>query len=439
MDRFLQSLFTEALEAQKPGRLIREIVNEQYLQAEGQTFPLDDDVPVYLIATGKASLEMSDAVKQQLSGRMTGGLVVTYLVDDQFDEHHMHYYRGSHPVPDGHSLEAGRALKAFVESIPEGSWVINCLSGGTSSLVCLPAPGISIDELNTVYELLNNCGATIGEINTVRKHLSMIKGGQLLRYFRPDITLFDLIISDVPGDDPATIGSGPTTPDATTYIDAQNVFMKYRVWEELPASVQNHMARGMQGRVQETLKPGEDPLTAHHTFIIGSARKLADRAAQLAEEKGYQTLVAEEAYNHDVAEVAAMIAEEVASVSRREALVQPPAAVICYGESTVNVMGDGKGGRNQELALRGALEIEDLENIIWLSAGTDGIDGPTDAAGAIVDGSTIRKAREKGLNPEDFLNRNDTYHFHEKMGTLLRTGPTGNNLMDLQVVLIGEG
>ena len=436
MDTFLQSLFTEALEAQKPGRLIREIIDEKHLRIEGQTFPLDENTPVYLIATGKASLEMGEAVRQQLSGRLAGGLVVTYLVDGSFDEDNVHFYQGSHPVPDEHSLEAGRALKEFAGSIPEGSLVINCLSGGTSSLVCLPAGEIPIDELSTVYERLNNCGATIGEINTVRKHLSEIKGGQLLRHFPPDTTLFDLLISDVPGDDPATIGSGPTTPDATTYADVRNVFLKYKIWEQLPSSVRSHIEKGVRGEVPETLKTGEDPLAVHHTFVISSARKLADGVAELAGKAGYQALVAKEAYNRDVAEVASMIAREALNVSRGEAAVRPPAAVIYYGESTVNVTGSGKGGRNQELALRGALEIEGYEDITWLSAGTDGIDGPTDAAGAIVDGTTIRKAREQGLDAEDYLNCNDAYHFHEKAGTLLRTGPTGNNLMDLQIVLI---
>jgi glycerate-2-kinase len=436
MNNMLLQLFTEALEARQPGRLVREIVHRDEIRANGFTFPLESDVPVYLIATGKASLEMGEAVCEQLGEKVVKGLTVTGLVDKQYSGNRVEYYRGSHPVPDEHSYGAGIALKEFVQDIPKGSLAIYCLSGGTSSLVCLPAGNISITELQKCYELLNNSGANIYEMNTVRKHLSQIKGGQLLRCFHPEVSLIDLIISDVPGDDPSVIGSGPTTPDASGFIDAQNVFMKYRLWEHLPASVQDHMARGMHGEVPETLKPGEDPLKTHHTFIIGSARKLAEKVQELASQRGWYTLLADEPYNRDVQEVADLIARKAIKVATGEASMRDPVAIICYGEATVNVTGDGKGGRNQELALWGALKIAGHDNITWLSAGTDGIDGPTDAAGAIVDGTTIPKARRAGLDPEDFLKRNDAYHFHEEMGTLLRTGPTGNNLMDLQIVLV---
>ncbi|MDX1618705.1 MAG: MOFRL family protein, partial [Balneolaceae bacterium] len=246
----------------------------------------------------------------------------------------------------------------------------------------------------------------------------------------------DLILSDVPDDDPATIGSGPTTPDPSTFQDAYHILLEKDLWESLPPSVRSHVEKGIDGLVPDTLKPGDRPVTEHHSFIIGSARKMAGTVAASFEKEGYSTWLPDRAYNEDVESVADIIAEKAIGVIKQGQPVVPPAALIFYGESTVQVTGGGKGGRNQELALRGAVKIAGYENITWLSAGTDGIDGPTDAAGAIVDGNTIEQAEGRDLDYRSFLDQNDSYHFHQKAGTLYKTGPTGNNLMDLQVVIV---
>lgn len=345
-------------------------------------------------------------------------------------------WQASHPVPDPLSLKAGEATVRFLEEIPPESLLINCLSGGTSSLLTLPGEGIPVEELNRAFKGLLNSGAGIHEMNTVRKHLSRVKGGQLLRYVDPSVTLVDLIISDVPGDDPQVIGSGPTTPDGTTFGDACRILSKYKLWESMPESVRFYLDKGRNGMIRETVKPGEDPVRTHRQHIIGSARMLAEKAAGIARVEGLNTWIADEPFNADVGKVAEKIGTRARSVADMSFPVSPPAALIYYGESRVNVKGNGMGGRNQELALHGALQINGYEKITWLSTGTDGVDGPTDAAGAVIDGGTVVKAMEAGLKPETFLAGNNSYRFHEKLGTLLKTGPTGNNLMDLQVIIV---
>lgn len=437
MNPFAKELFLQAIEALKPGHILKEQIQlgEGKLRIAGFDWQLKNGTGIWLIAAGKASIEMAGALEKILGDTLKNGIVVTSY-DPEKQSPTYAILKGSHPVPDRHSMHAGEQLLKFVQEIPGRSIVINCLSGGASSLLTAPAEGITIEDLNRTYELLNNSGANIREINTVRKHLSKIKGGQLLRYFDSSITLIDLVISDVPDDDLEIIGSGPTTPDSTSYQDTYHVLLEYELWDRLPERIGKHIEKGLDGIVPETLKPGEETIAGHHQIIIGSARKLAEKTAEYSKMKGYNTWIAPEAYNKDVREVARDIAGMADTVKKSNGPVLPPAVLVFYGESTVNVKGNGKGGRNQELALTGALETGGNENITWLSVGTDGIDGPTDAAGAIIDGNTIAKAKKEGINPQNFLDANDSYHFHEKAGTLLKTGPTGNNLMDLQIVIV---
>lgn len=345
---------------------------------------------------------------------------------------------GSHPIPDEQSMQAGEKTVAFLQSIPSNALLINLISGGTSSLLCSPAKTIEINNLANTFELLVNSGATIQEINIVRKHCSRIKGGQLLRYLHSDITVIDLVISDVPGNALSVIGSGPTIPDFSTYKDAKRILIKYNLWNRIPDSVQNHIKLGVEGEVPETLQEGEYPSNLHQSVIIGSASILARKISQTASKQGFNVTVADRPFTGDVEEVASNTAEQVLSVApkRQENRTGSSDLFVFWGESTVQVTGDGKGGRNQELALRGAKKIAGYDNITWLSAGTDGIDGPTDAAGAIVDGNTLDRALQQGCNPDSYLQNNDSYYFHEKMGTLFKTGPTGNNLMDLTLVVV---
>jgi glycerate-2-kinase len=431
MDTSARQIFLEALEAHHPSKLIRETVGiENHTLSVGEkSLEWTDEAAVYVIAVGKAARPMAGTLKEELA--LPSSNIICITTDD--DELEEYCISASHPVPDQSSMNAADALTVFAEQIPAQSLILFALSGGASSLICRPGEGISLEDIRAAHTMLLESGANIYEMNGVRKHFSQLKGGQLLSYFNPDCTLMDLIISDVPEDNPEIIGSGLTIPDSSTFQDAYDTLLRYEQWDKLPAGVRTHIEKGLDGEVPETLKPGEDPMQEHDSYIIGSAEKFAEKAADKAREKGFQPWVAEQPFNQPVKEVAQHITE----VIHQESGTDEPRALLFYGESTVNVTGNGKGGRNQELALLGALSIAGMEDITWLSAGTDGIDGPTDAAGAMVDGETISKAKAEGLDAEQFIVENNSYHFHQQMGTLLKTGPTGNNVMDTTIVLVG--
>ncbi len=434
MNPLSKQLFLDALEATKPSRLIENTVTRRknYITVNGSVLRLKDR-PVYSIAVGKASRLMAHALKKKLDIPVSNLLCITP------DQKNLETWciSSSHPVPDVSSREAGDILVHFVESIPSRACVFFLLSGGTSALICKPAKGIHLQDIKRTNTLLLRSGATIHEINCVRKHLSAIKGGQLLSHFKPDCTLIDLVISDVPSDALENIGSGPTIPDSSTFQDAYDILLRNDLWENVPENVRKYIQRGLTGKAPETPKPGEDSLQEHQSFIISSAKIFANTLAKLAKQSGFDTWIASKAYNDDVKKVAEHISRKIKQTGKDQ---ESKRALIFYGESTVEVTGSGKGGRNQELALRGAYKIQGMNNVTWLSAGTDGIDGPTDAAGAIVDGSTIIRAKVKGLSVKQFIHNNDSYHFHKQMGNLFKTGPTGNNVMDIAMILIdGQG
>lgn len=427
-------LFTEALEKSTPEVLLDQEITIQHhdITIGPQKWDKENFNSVYIIAIGKAAEPMAAKLVELFSVDTER---VLCIAPDSKNQEKSYTIYASHPIPDEKSERAGKRLVEFIERIPPKSTVLFAISGGTSALVCQPAQGVAVRDISKVNEQLIQSGASIDEINCVRKHLSKIKGGQLLRYFNADIKLIDLVISDVPNDDLAIIGSGLTIPDSTTFQDVCDILMSYELWDKLPEAVRSHIKKGSERSASETLKPGEDPVKNHYSYIIGSAQKFAQTVAEEVGNRGLKSWVADTPFNQSAAEVAEMIFEKIVELSQKNDQKQ---ALIFYGESTVEVTCDGKGGRNQELALHGALKIAGMENVYWLSAGTDGVDGPTDAAGAIVDGNTISKAKEKGIDPAEFLRNNDSYNFHEQMDTLLKTGPTGNNMMDVVLVLIGS-
>lgn len=434
MKKKLQKIFEETLKECSPDVLIaREVTlseDKKLLRIQACKWKIEDK-PVYIIGVGKAAPQMVATLEDLLAVDSENIICIAPQTAGKKQKYCIH---SSHPVPDKKSVYAAEKLIGFIENIPPGAIVLFAISGGASSLVCKPARGLSLKDVNTTHKLLLNSGATIQQINRVRKHLSAIKGGQLLHYFKQSCTLIDLFISDVPDDNLEVIGSGLTVTDSSTFRDARKVLDKYELWEGIPATAKQHIQKGINGEISETLKPGNDPIEDHDSFIIGSSRLFAQKAAVIAQQKGYQTWVAKEAFNIPAVEVAKDVFEQI---KKWRAAAKNPIALFFYGESTVKVTGTGKGGRNQELALYGAILIADMPGVAWLSAGTDGVDGPTDAAGAIVDGQTISGAEKKGLNARNFLENNDSYHFHEQMGTLLKTGATGNNMMDIVIVLIG--
>ena len=307
------------------------------------------------------------------------------------------------------------------------------ISGGGSALLPLPAEPITLAEKQETTKLLLACGANIHEINAVRKHISRIKGGQLARLAYP-ATVISLLLSDVIGDNLDVIGSGPTAPDASTFADAWAILEKYGIGGRVPAPVRERLERGMRGEIPETPKAGDPVFERTENRIVGSNRLAVDAAAKRARELGFRTLVLStfiEGETRDVARMHGAIAKEMVRTGRP---VKPPACIITGGETTVTLRGSGLGGRNQEFVLAAAMEIAGLPDTVVFSAGTDGTDGPTDAAGAIADGRTL----ERGPDAAAFLANNDSYHYFERLGDLVVTGPTNTNVMDVRIVLVGE-
>lgn len=419
------------------------------------------DRPVYLIAAGKASPAMAQAVLDYYGDSVLKGLVVRARGTGRNVQGavagRIETFDAEHPLPGKGSARAGEALTEFIGKLPveEESTVLFCISGGGSSLVCRSGEGISAPEIHDFYQVLINSGLDIQEVNTVRKHVSRIKGGQLLRHIprgaRDNVGWYNLVISDVPGDDPAVIGSGPAVPDDSTYQEAYHILLEHGLWDTIPESVKEHIEKGLLGTEPGMVREGDIQLGHFETRIVGSASILAQEIARQARKRGYNTLIENKPYSAGVREVATRIFSEIMDTLEGKGPITLPAALVFFGESTVEVSGQGKGGRNQELALWGAnklallvpRESDDADaeqgvEITWLSAGTDGIDGPTNAAGAVISQDTLQQAKELGLDPVSFLEDNDSYHFHEQVGTLLKTGPTGNNLMDVQLVLLAS-
>ena len=388
---------------------------------------------IWILGAGKASVQLANMLVEQILPLIEDGIIISNHFQKAPDE--VQVFKGSHPYPDDSSVSASYELLNLARKIPKGDTVVFLLSGGASSLLCIPPEGVEVDELAETYKLILESGASIHEINIVRKHLCMLKGGQLAQALH-HTNLITLAVSDVPGDDLESIGSAPTICDSSTFKDAFQILKKFGLWNEVPHAIRIHIAKGMAGDTPETPKPGINDHPNHTVKIVSNASTLAERIEDYLKKEGFNTWISDSAYNNDVKKVSKQICSKAISVLSKNDPIEKPAALIFYGESTVNVQGSGKGGRNQELALASAISIEGQHPISILSIGTDGIDGHTDAAGAMINSETTLMARKKKIDPERFLQENDSYHFHKAMDTLIKTGPTGNNLMDLQVVII---
>jgi hydroxypyruvate reductase len=390
---------------------------------------LDRTRRVIVLGCGKASGAMAVALESLLGDRITEGLVVVkdgYLAPTR----RVRLLEAGHPVPDARGRAAALLLLERAREAGPDDLVVCLISGGGSALTPAPAPPITLEEKQVVTRLLLAAGATIGELNAVRKHLSLVKGGQLARAVAP-ARLLVLALSDVIGDPLDVIASGMTAPDPTTFADAIRAITQRGVADRMPSSVRARLEAGRRGEIEETPKPG-DPIFGRVTnLVIGNNALIVEAAAVAATAQGYRAHV----LTRDLQGEARHVGRDLVTRGRRLA---PPAALIAGGETTVTVVGDGRGGRCQELALAAALTMRATDEVTVLAAGTDGTDGPTDAAGAIVDGGTVARARAAGLDAERALARNDSYPLLAASGDLVRSGPTNTNLLDLYVVLHGN-
>lgn len=388
---------------------------------------------IYAIGAGKAGASMALAAERVLGRRITAGLLnVKY--GNTAKLRRIELNPCGHPLPDEPGVAGSTRIAEIAAQAGEGDLVLCLISGGASALLPLPADPITLAEKQATTQLLLSCAANIHEINCVRKHLSRIKGGQLARLATP-AAVESLLLSDVIGDDLDVIGSGPTAPDASTFAGALAILEKFDLLERVPAAVRLRLDRGARGELPETPKPGDRLFRGVRNVLVGNNRLALDAAAARARALGFRTLVLSSEIQGETREIARMhaaIAREIVSTSRP---VKAPACIITGGETTVTLHGDGLGGRNQEFVLAAALEIAGLRQVVVLSAGTDGSDGPTDAAGAIADGDTLRR------NPEArrYLDRNDSYRYFQPLSDLVITGPTNTNVMDVRIILVGAG
>jgi glycerate 2-kinase len=431
------AIFKASLDAALPARGIERLLrlDGDSLHAGPHRYDLSRYRNIHVIGAGKASAAMAHALEKLLGRRIRGGLINTKY------EHlaklkRVQLHEAGHPVPDDAGIDGARRIAQIAREAGHDDLLIALISGGASALLPLPADPVNLAAKQAATKLLLACGATIHEINAVRKHISAIKGGQLARLAAP-ATLLALLLSDVIGDPLDTIGSGPAAPDDSTFEHAWNVFEKYGITAQLPASVRNRIDAGRRGEISDTPKTGDPCFRTTRNLIVGSNRLAVDAAAVKARELGYRPVVLSTLIEGETREIAAMhcaIARE-ALLSGRPA--KPPVCLISGGETTVTLKGDGKGGRNMEFALAAALALDGIPGILAFSAGTDGTDGPTDAAGAFATGSTAARARASGLHPQQTLARNNSYPFFQKLDNLVITGPTGTNVMDVRLLLAG--
>lgn len=432
-----EAIFKEAVQSVHPEKLIRAAVSvvDGYLHIGAKKFPLSSLNRIYVVGAGKASAGMAKPLEEILGDLISEGLIAVKY-GHELPLNKIKQVPAAHPVPDEKGAAAAAEIHRLLNRIGEQDLVICLWSGGASALLADYPAGIDLADLQAVSDHLLRSGAAIGEINTVRKHLSTLKGGQFARCAWP-AQVVSLIISDVVGDDPATIASGPSVPDTGTFQDALQIVRRY-----FPAAsdgnffsrrILDHLEKGSRGLLAETPKPGDPVFEKVSHFIIGSNEIALAAAAAKAEQLGFFTRL--------LGTRAEGPAEEIASFLATHALSHRapwPACLLLGGESTVEVRAEGKGGRNQHLALAAALALEARGNAgaVALSAGTDGTDGPTDMAGAVAGSATLEKARGMGLDPQDFLARCDSYRFFEQVGGHVYTGPTQTNVMDLMLVML---
>ena len=428
-------ILSAALDAVEPKAAISRHMQRQgeFLLAGGKEYDLRQNQRVLIVGAGKAGAPMAERTAELLGNSLTGGLVIVkggHNSDLQALPDQLRLVEAGHPIPDRRGMAGAEQIAQLLANLNENDLVICLISGGGSSLLVSPVPGISLTDLQTLTSALLANGANINEINTLRKHLEQLKGGGLARLARP-ASLVTLILSDVVGDPLDVIASGPTVPDPTTFGDAWSVLERYNLVDQNPASIIQHLQRGCLGELPDTPKPGDPLFDQVQNVIIGNNRQAAVAALHQAKAEGLHSMLLTTYLQGEARQAGRFLAAIVRQVVASGEPIPRPACIVTGGETTVSLTGNGLGGRNQELALGAVVDLAGLEGVAMITLATDGEDGPTDAAGAIVTGRTFELAQEMGLEPAHFLARNDAYQFFDRMGCLIRTGPTQTNVTDL--------
>lgn len=430
-----------AIAAVEPAGLVRSFLeaHPELLEVEGE---------IRFAGIGKAGAAMARGAAGVLGDGLAGGVLIVPAGQEEGAPGGsgvgLEVFGGGHPVPNAEGVRGAERILALAEALTEDDLLLCVVSGGGSALMTLPPEGVSLDDLRRTTKLLLEAGATIDELNAVRKHLDRLKGGRLARAAAPARVLA-LVLSDVVGDPLDVIASGPVSPDPTTYADALTVLDRYGLRAKVPAPIREHLERGEHGDEAESPGPGDPAFDRVRAEIVGNNLLAAKAAAGEAEKRGYETKILTTTLTGEARDVGRDLAHQAVRVLREGTPVHTPACLIAAGETTVTVTGKGKGGRNQEVALGAAIALHDLltederDHILIASAGTDGIDGPTDAAGALATGSTVTRAIAHGQDAAEALQNNDAYPYFQAIDDLIQTGPTGTNVMDLAVAMVRSG
>jgi len=429
-------ILSAALEAVDPINAVKRHMSltDDELRIGQRIYSLSKYRNIYVIGGGKAGASMAKAAEEILGEHLTAGLINTkygYLMETEI----LRINEAGHPIPDVAGMTGARQMVELAARASDDDLVICLISGGGSALMTLPVEGITLADMEALTSALLRCGATINEINAIRKHLSQIKGGNLSRLAYP-AEVVSLVLSDVVGNPLDVIASGPTVSDSSTFVQAYAILERYSLLDELPPSIVQHLRRGKEGTILETPKKDDPVFAKTYNLIIASNEVAAQAAMAKAEDLGFNTMLLSTFVEGEAREVAHVFSAVAKEILRSAQPVSRPACVVAGGETTVTIRGEGKGGRNQELALAAAIQIEGLDEAMIVALATDGTDGPTDAAGAIVDGSTLQRAGEKSLSASEYLANNDSYRFFEALGDLIITGPTNTNVNDLTFVFV---
>lgn len=418
-------ILSAAFEAADPYIAVNVRVSESGIEIKDKKIDYSDFENIYLVGFGKAAIGMAQAVCDVTN--ITKGVVITNDPNNSVKNENVTTIVGGHPLPDQQSIDGTERIMELVKRCGTNDLLIVLISGGGSALLCMPR--IPLNDLQQTTDLLLRSGANINEINTIRKHLSFVKGGQLVA--STPCKIVSLIISDIVGDPMEFIASGPTYPDSTTFDDARDILKKYNLWEQLPVTVKNTIVDGVNAKIPETPKKGDSVFDNVDNFIVANNEIACKAAEGKARDLGYnQIMLLTTALTGEARDMGKYLIDKAQNHYTEEDNI----VFISGGETTVTIKGDGKGGRNQEMVLAGAEMLID-ENIVFASFATDGIDGKSDAAGAVADGFTLTKACEQRLDFDQFLQNNDSYGFFKHLDDLLMTGPTGTNVMDIQVII----
>lgn len=430
------NIFNHAVEVVKPSAIISKYIkiDGNILTIADKKLKLDGINKIYLLSVGKAAAAMALEAEKILGDNIANGLVVTKY-HHALPLTHCNTIEAGHPVPDENGIKATAAIKKFLSSLTGNDLLLCLISGGASALIADMADGISLDDLQQLSKLLLNCGASIHEINTVRKHICVLKGGQLLRHTN-GAQVISLLVSDVMGDDPGVIASGLTVADNSSFRDAWDVIDKFDLSLKIPISIKKYLQDGLRKHVMDTPKPGDSLFDKTANYIIVRNEDALNAAKEAATQLGYHVNIIDKTMKGEAKEMAATFVNALITYKGNK-----PACLLMGGETTVTINGNGKGGRNQEFVLAALIELMQLKVTVdqipvILSGGTDGTDGPTDAAGAFIDKNVLNNIKALPYDPLLYLLNNDAYHFFQQTGTLLITGPTQTNVMDIVIGLI---